>query len=50
MWLVACLKGNLGFKKIEVIIHIYEEPREKVDQLFQPVYAEATSLANEFGY
>ena len=31
------------------IIHIYKETREKADELFQLVYAEAVCLANEFG-
>ena len=43
----AYLKSNFGFTKIEEIIYIYKETRKKVDELFQSVYAEAVSLANE---
>ena len=49
MWLwVTCLWANLGFEKIEKIIHIYNEAHEKVDELFQFAYAEAVSLAHKF--
>ena len=44
--LVTCLQGNFGFTKIK---ETYNETREKAEVLFQSVYAEAVSLANEFG-
>ena len=46
---VFYLQGNFEFKKIEEIIHIYIETHEKVDELFQSVFFEGVSLANEFG-
>ena len=38
------------FKKIEEIIHIYKETREKVDELFlfQSTYARGISLGSEY--
>ena len=47
--LVACHQGNFELKKIEDIIQISKETREKADKLFQSVYAEAASLADKFG-
>ena len=47
--LVACVLGNFEFKKIEGIIHIHKEKREKTDEPFQSAYTKAVSLANEFG-
>ena len=48
MWLwVTCLWANLGFEKIEKIILIYNEAHEKVDELFQFLYAEAVSLVHK---
>ena len=47
--LVTCPQGNFGVKKIEEVNHIYEETREKVDELFQSLLAEALSLSNKFG-
>ena len=38
----------MGFEKIEKIIHIYNGAHEKVDELFQILYAEAVSLAHKF--
>ena len=38
----------MGFKKIEEMIYIYKETREKTDELFQSVYTEAVSLANVY--
>ena len=46
--MVACLQCNLNFKKIKRIIHICKKAREKAGKLFQSVYTEAVSLANEF--
>ena len=51
---VTSLQGKLaevyfGFKKIEEVIYIYEETREKADVRFHSVYAEAVSLAEKFG-
>ena len=50
---VTSLQGKLaevyiGFKKIEEVIYIYEETREKADERFHSVYAEAVSLAEKF--
>ena len=47
--LVVCHQGNFELKKIEDIIQISKETREKADKLFQSVYAEAASLADKFG-
>ena len=49
--LVTCRQGSFASKKIEEIIHIYNETREKADDLiqFQWTYAEVVSLANELG-
>ena len=47
--LVSCPQSNFIFKKIDEIIHIYKETREKADGLFQSVYTKAVSLATEFG-
>ena len=46
--LVVCHQGNFELKKIEDIIQISKETREKADKLFQSVYAEAASLADKF--
>ena len=46
--LVTCLLGIFVFQEIDEIIYIYTETREKIDELFQSVYAENVSLANEF--
>ena len=51
---VTSLRGKLaevyfGFKEIEEVIYIYEETREKSDERFHSVYAEAVSLAEKFG-
>ena len=45
------MHGSFASKKIEEIIHIYNETREKADDLiqFQWAYAEVDSLANELG-
>ena len=32
--LVTCLQGNFGFKKIEEMIYIDKETREKAGELF----------------
>lgn len=46
-----CKKNELKFefKKIEEIIHIYDETRENADEAFQLVYDEAVTLINKFG-
>lgn len=55
MWpLVTCLQGKLAevyfrFKKIEDIIHIYEDHMKRLTNWFQSVYAEAVTLTNKFG-
>ena len=51
---ITSLQGKLaevyfGFKKIEEVIYICEETREKPDERFHSVYAEAVSLAEKFG-
>ena len=46
--LITFLQGNFRFSKIEEIIYMYKESRDKADKLFQSVYTEAVSLANEF--
>ena len=46
--LITFLQGNFRFRKIEEIIYMYKESRDKADKLFQSVYTEAVSLANEF--
>lgn len=47
--LVSYLHGNFEFKKIKEVNHIYNEKREKVDDLFQTVLTEAVSLSNKYG-
>ena len=47
--LVTCLHGKLDevyieFKKTEDAMHIYKKTREKADERFQSVYAEAVGL------
>ena len=47
--LVTCLHGKLDavyieFKKTEDLMHIYKKTREKADERFQSVYAEAVGL------
>lgn len=47
--LVTCLHGKLDevyieFKKTEDVMHIYKKTREKADERFQSVYAEAVGL------
>ena len=44
------LQGNFWFKKIEYIIYIYKETREKADELFQFVYTKAVSWAKLIWY
>ena len=48
--LVTCLQVSFASKRIEEIIHMYKETREKDDELFQfqSTYAGAVSLANKF--
>ena len=55
MWpLVTCLQGKLAevyfrFKKIEDIIHIYEDHMKRLTNWFQSVYAEAVTFTNKLG-
>ena len=52
--LVTILYGKLAevyfeFKRIEEIVHIYEETRENADERFQLVYAEVNTLTRKLG-
>ena len=47
--LVTWLQENFAFKKTEELIYIYKLVK-RTDEIFQSVYAEAVSSANEFGF
>ena len=42
------IRLSLTFKKIEEIIHMYEETSENADERFQLIYAEAVPLTNRY--